>query len=313
MTTALFLVGGLILLYFGAEALVRGGAALALRLGIAPLIVGLTVVAFGTSAPEMVVSVSAATTGAGGIALGNVIGSNICNIALILGLAAVIRPLNVQVQLIRLDIPIMIGASVALVVLLADGSLGRLDGALLAGTMAVYLWFLIAMARRDRNALAGAMEDTVHATSIPTGRGIVMVVVGLALLILGGMFFVDGAVALAEGLGVSERVIGLTVIAIGTSLPELATSVVASIKNEGDMSIGNVIGSNIFNILAILGISALVAPLTATAFSLLDFGVMLGVAICLFPLVRSGFRISRLEGAFLLVVYVVYVTVVIVR
>ncbi len=309
----LLLAGGLVLLYFGAEALVRGGAALALRLGIAPLIVGLTVVAFGTSAPEMVVSVGAATTGAGGIALGNVIGSNICNIALILGLAALIRPMKVQVQLIRLDIPIMIGASVALVVLLADGVLGRFDGLLLAGAMAVYLWFLIASARRDRNALAGAMEDTVHANSIPTGRGIMMVVGGLALLVLGGKIFVDGAVTLAESLGVSERIIGLTVIAIGTSLPELATSVVASVKNEGDMSIGNVIGSNIFNILAILGISALVQPLVSDAFSLLDFGMMLGLAICLFPLVQTGFTLNRWEGALLLVSYVVYVVVLITR
>ncbi len=313
MTPFLFLAGGLVLLYFGAEALVRGGAALALRLGIAPLIVGLTVVAFGTSAPEMVVSVGAATTGAGGIALGNVIGSNICNIALILGLAALIRPMKVQVQLIRLDIPIMIGASVALVVLLADGVLGRLDGLLLVGAMAAYLWFLIATARRDRNALAGAVEDTAHAASIPTGRGIMMVVGGLALLVLGGKLFVDGAVDLAESLGVSERIIGLTVIALGTSLPELATSVVASVKNEGDMSIGNVIGSNIFNILAILGISATVQPLVSDAFSLLDFGMMLGLAICLFPLVRTGFTLNRWEGALLLASYVAYVTFLITR
>ncbi|MEZ4701291.1 MAG: calcium/sodium antiporter [Rhodothermales bacterium] len=311
MATFLFLAGGLLLLYFGAEFLVRGGAALALKLGIAPLIVGLTVVAFGTSAPEMVVSVSAAVHDAGGIALGNIIGSNICNIALILGLAAVIRPMKVQVQLVRLDVPIMIGASLALVVMLADGQLGRIDGTLLAAAMATYLWFLISAARRDREALAASMEDTVHATRVPTLNAVLMVGAGLALLVVGGNLFVQGAVALAERLGMSQRVIGLTIIAVGTSLPELATSLVASWKGEGDLSIGNVVGSNIFNVLAILGVSATVHPLAGAGFTTLDYGAMLLAAAALLPLAWTGFRISRWEGGLLLAGYAVYVAVLI--
>jgi cation:H+ antiporter len=308
MMSSLFLAGGLALLYIGAEALVRGGSALALRLGIAPLIVGLTVVAFGTSTPEMVVSVGAALAGNSDISMGNIVGSNICNIGLILGLAAMIQPMKVQVQLVRFDVPIMIATSVVLVVLVADGGLDRIDGFMLCIAMATYMWFLIVGARKDRNAMAEAMTDTIHATSIPMGRAILMVFVGLGLLVLGGKFFVDGAVSLAERFGISERVIGLTVVAVGTSMPELATSIVAAVKREADISIGNVVGSNIFNILWILGVTGLIRPITTAGFSMVDYAVMIGFAIALFPLARFGFELSRWKGALLLAGYVAYLT-----
>jgi cation:H+ antiporter len=313
MTISLFIAGGLLLLYLGAESLVRGGASLALKLGIAPLVVGLTVVAFGTSAPEMVVSVSAGVSGKSEIALGNVVGSNICNIGLILGLSAMLRPMKVQQQLVRFDVPIMIGTSLALIALLIDGHLSRIDGVLLAAALGVYLWVLIAGARREQDVVSEAITETIEISTLPLPRAILSVIGGLALLILGGKLFVDGAVALAETMGISERVIGLTVVAVGTSLPELATSMVAAWKKESDLSIGNVVGSNIFNVLAILGITAAVRPVSGAGFDQLDFGVMLAFAILLLPLARTGFSLTRLEGALMLAGYVGYTSYLVIR
>ncbi len=297
------LLGGLALLYFGAESLVRGASRLALRLGIPPLLVGLTVVAFGTSSPELAVSLKGALTGAGDVAVGNVVGSNICNIALILGLSALIRPISVQVQLVRLDVPIMIGCSVILVLFLADGSLGRLEAILLAGGIVAYVVFTARVALRDTDSELGLPQGAL-ATGIRLADPM-LVVGGLAALVLGSILFVNGAVGVARLMGVAELLIALTLIAVGTSLPELATSVVAAARGEGDISVGNVVGSNIFNILAILGLAGVVSPLR-TAVGMVDLAMSLFLAVLLLPFMRSGFRLSRWEGAALLAVYLLY-------
>ena len=307
MLNALFLLLGLVLLFFGAQVLIRGGAALAFRLGLTALVVGLTVISYGTSSPELVVCLQAALHGSGAIAIGNVIGSNVCNIALIVGLCSLVTPLTASAQVIRREVPIMIGVSLLLVAVLWDGAVGRLDGAVLVGGLVLYTWFTVRGARAEKDKLAGEEYDQDYkAGGVGRGRSFAMVVVGLAVLIGGSHLFVEGAVEIARALGVSDAVIGLTVVAIGTSLPELATSLVAALRRHSDVAIGNVVGSNIFNVLGILGITALVQPLDATGISRIDLGVMLVTAIALLPLARSGGRVTRLEGAALLAVYVAY-------
>jgi cation:H+ antiporter len=293
-------------LYVGAEGLVRGSAALALRLGLTPLVVGLTVVAFGTSSPELVVSVQASLNGNGAIALGNVIGSNICNVALILGLSAVIRPLNVHVQLLRLDLPLMLLASVLLALLLLDGGLGRPEGLLLTASLVLYTAFNIWKARREHTAVQQEFAEVIPPVRAQPWRDVLFIIGGISLLVGGAHLLVKGAVIIAEGLGLSQAVIGLTIIAVGTSLPELATSLVAAARGEGDIAIGNVVGSNVFNILAILGLAALLHPLYAQEIGLIDLGVMTAFALLMLPLMRSGFRLTRWEGALLLGLYVAY-------
>lgn len=301
----IYLVIGLGLLYVGAQTLIRGGAALALRLGLSSLAVGLTVIAYGTSSPEMVVSAQAALSGNGAISLGNVVGSNICNILLILGCAAAIAPVSAHVQVIRREIPVMIAASVLLLGLLWDGSLGRIDGALLLAAVIAYTYLTLRDARR---AHAAAVEREFK-DEMPATRGIGawtaagLVTLGLGILILGSHLFVDGAVRLAQGWGVSQAVIGLTIVAVGTSLPELATSVVASLKGDPDVAIGNVVGSNIFNLLGILGVAALLSPLDGSDISRLDLGVMLAAAVLLLPLARVRGQIGRIEGILMLATY----------
>lgn len=299
------LLGGLVLLYLGGEALVRGGSALALRMGVKPLMVGLTVVAMGTSTPELVVSMGAAFDGFGGIALGNVIGSNIANIALILGISAVIRPMQVQSKLVRLDMPIALAVAVLLVVVVLDGELSRLDGVLLFTGFLAYIAFTIWEARRDRAILdsepgAGAPTQTKPLVSV------LLILAGLGLLVLGGRLFVEAAVTLAAQLGVPDSIVGLTIVAIGTSLPELATSIIAAVRGESDLSIGNVVGSNIFNVLCILGLVALVRPFAAGQIEPVDLMVMVGLTVILLPMLFSGFRVTRLEGVFLLALYAGY-------
>ncbi len=302
------LLAGLALLYFGAQELIRGGAALALRLGLSALAVGLTVIAYGTSSPEMVVSVQAAASGNGAISLGNVVGSNICNILLILGLAAAIAPVTAHAQLIRREVPVMIAASFLLCALLWDGTLGRIDGAALFAAVVAYTYLTLRDARR---AHAAAVESEFK-EELPETKGLGawaaggLVIFGLGVLILGSNLFVDGAVRLAEGWGVSQGVIGLTVVAVGTSLPELATSVMASAKGESDVAVGNVVGSNIFNILGILGLAALIQPMDATGIRHSDLLVMLAVAIVLLPLVRARGKVGRLEGIVMLLAYAGY-------
>lgn len=300
MFIALYIIGGFIILTFGAEALVRGASAVALRLGIAPLIIGLTIVAFGTSAPELAVSVKSALAGNPGIALGNVVGSNIVNVGLILAITALIRPITVQSQMVKRDIPIMICASVLMWFLLLDGEVSFIDGAILFGALVSYLVFSYVSAKNNP-------EDVdVNTNPQHPGLSIALIIAGIAMLVGGGILFVDGAVDLAKQFGISEVIIGLTIVAIGTSMPELVTSVMAALKGQSDIAIGNVVGSNIFNVLGILGATALIHPVSAAGFNEVDFIAMLIFAFMVLPFAWSGLRIGRREGGMLLAGYLGY-------
>jgi cation:H+ antiporter len=312
LTLALFLIG-LVLLIAGAELLVRGAAGLAARAGISSLVIGLTVVAFGTSSPELAVSIGSAWSGDADIALGNVVGSNIFNVLFILGLAALIAPLVVNQQLIRLDVPLMIGSTILLFVLTLDERISRLDGALLFGGVVAYTAFLIWQSRRETSPAIVAEYDeafgdeTARQASVPMQAG--FLVVGLGMLVLGSRWLVDGSVEAAEALGVSQMVIGLTIVAAGTSLPEVATSVVASLRGERDIAVGNVVGSCIFNILAVLGLSSLVSPDgidVAPALLRFDLPVVIAVAIACLPIFFTGHLIARWEGALFFLYYIAY-------
>jgi len=303
----IFLVLGLVALFIGAEGLIRGSSALALKIGITPLVVGLTVVAFGTSTPELVVSLKAALIGNSSISLGNIVGSNIANIALILGISAIIRPLDVHANIIRREIPIMIGISILLVLLLIDGELGLVDGIIFVLGIVIYTIVNITMARKEKNAEVEKEFKEGLKTKLGVPISVIMILVGLGLMILGANYFVNSAIEIAKSIGVSDAIIGLTIVAVGTSLPELITSIVAAYKNESDIAIGNVVGSNIFNIFGILGITAIVIPLSSAGISYVDFGVMLFTALILLPLSKTGFKISRLEGLFLVTGYIIYV------
>lgn len=302
----LYLVGGLIMLFIGAEGLIRGSSTLAIKIGITPLIVGLTVVAFGTSAPELVVSLKAALGGNSSISLGNVIGSNIANIALILGIASLIRPLYVHANIIMREIPIMIGVSILLIVLLLDGEVGFIDGLIFVLGIIVYTIVNIYMARKEKSSEVKEEFEEGLKSRLGVPVSIIFVVIGLGLLIIGANFFVQSAVAIAKLFNISDAIIGLTIVAIGTSLPELITSIVASYKKESDIAIGNVVGSNIFNILGILGITALIVPISLIGISSIDLIIMVLTAVLLLPLSKSGMRISRIEGLFLVAGYVAY-------
>jgi len=303
----ILLVLGLVALFIGAEGLIRGSSALALKIGITPLVVGLTVVAFGTSTPELVVSLKAALIGNSSISLGNVVGSNIANIALILGIAAIIRPLDVHANVIRREIPIMIGVSLLLILLLIDGELSFIDGLILVMGIVIYTVVNVIMARKEKNV----QVENEFKEGLKTGLGvpisIIMIVGGLGLMILGANLFVNSSIAIAKTIGVSDAIIGLTIVAVGTSLPEFITSIVAAYKNESDIAIGNVVGSNIFNILGILGITALIISVSSSGINYVDFGVMLFAALILLPLSKTGFKITRLEGVLLVLGYVVYI------
>jgi len=307
MEIILSIVGGLLLLFVGAEGLIRGSSNLAIKIGITPLVVGLTVVAFGTSAPELVVSLKAALIGNSSITIGNVLGSNIANIALILGVSAMIRPLNVNTNVIKREIPFMIILSVLVLLLSLDGILGFVEGLIFILILISYTILSIVFAKKEKNQEVEAefKEGLKSKLNIPTS--ILFTICGLAILILGANLLVQGAVTLAKLFKVSDVVIGLTIIAIGTSLPELITSIVASYKNETDIAIGNVVGSNIFNLLSILGITALILPINTKGVSIIDWGVMLFCAIILLPLSKTGFKITRTEGALLFTGYVIYI------
>ena len=307
-STLLILVLGLVLLYFGAEGLVRGSSSLALRLGLSPLVVGLTVVAFGTSTPELVVSLKAAYLGQGDISVGNVVGSNICNIGLILGFSALIIPIKVASQIVRIDTPIMIGATGLALLFLRDGSLSRTEGIILFVLLIAYVIFSVIIAKKDAtDPLAAEFGEEIKVSKSGVAVDLLMVAGGLVLLVLGARFLVDAAIDIAKSAGLSEAVIGLTIVAIGTSLPEFATSLVAALKKEADIAVGNVIGSNIFNIFGILGISATVTPLSSSGITAIDLGVMAAFAVVLWIFSRTGFRITRIEGLALLAAYVGFV------
>jgi cation:H+ antiporter len=315
-TIALFILG-LALLIAGAEFLVRGAARLAAAAGVSPLVVGLTIVALGTSSPELAVSVSSSLAGQSDLVVGNVVGSNIYNILLILGIGAVVAPLIVSQRLVRLDVPLVIGASILMLLLALDGKIGRVEGGLLFAGIVAYIVFAIIQARREENATV----KQEYAQEFGVGKRlsgrqivlqIVMIVGGLAALILGSTWLVASAVAIARSLGLSELLIGLTIVAIGTSSPEIATSVIAGIKGETDIAVGNAVGSNLFNILAVLGLAAIVAPqpqgvTVAPNAMRFDIPVMIGVAIACLPIFFIGYRVSRWEGALFLAYAAAYV------
>jgi cation:H+ antiporter len=303
-----FLLFGLVLLYFGAEWLVKGSSRIALRHGVSSLVVGLTVVAFGTSAPELVVSLKAGFTGLYDISLGNVIGSNIFNIVVILGISAMIQPMKVNLKVLKMDMPVLLAVTFILIFFLRDNAISRIEGLLLFGGIVFYTVNTIRMGKKEGLALAAVAENKeIKSCEGSVLTDILFTVSGLALLVGGSHFFVKGAIDLARAFNVSDAIIGLTIVAAGTSLPELATSVVAAIRKEEDIAIGNIVGSNIFNILAILGITGSLVPLQSSGIGMVDLAFMAGTAVVLLPLMRTGFKISRIEGFILLATYGGYI------
>lgn len=308
------LLAGFALLYFGAEWLVKGSEEISYRIGISPLVVGLTVVAFGTSAPELLVSLQAnlQTPPEPDIALGNIIGSNICNIALILGVGALIRPIVVHAQIIKREMPILLVASGAFVAMLWDGEVNRIEGGILTLGILVYVYASVRMAKKepDPDQFDLAEAETVEMVKRSGPRRLALdvglIVLGLAVLVVGARFLVGSGVFLAKEFGVPSAIIGLTLVAFGTSLPELATSIVAAARKQGDIITGNAIGSCIFNILCVIGIASLVLPLSAQNVNQVDLWVMMGLTILIFPLLATRKRISRGEGLLLLLVYFGY-------
>lgn len=304
----LFILIGMVLLYFGGAFLVKNAVTLARSWGVSTMVVGLTVVAFGTSSPELAASLAAALQGSPEIAVGNVIGSNIFNILGILGLTSLIAVIKVQSQFITRELPILLAVTLLSILLLLDGSLGRIEGLVFVVLLGAYIWFLYFASQKD--GVLEAQSDEAYAGGKATWRTYLGAVIGLLLLGVGARVLVLGAVGIARGFGVSELVIGLTVVALGTSLPEVAASVIAALKKEPDIALGNVIGSNIFNILCILGITALVSPIGVSWGEIArDVWVMLGVSILLVPFLLTGRRLSRLEGAIFLAIYIGYVAV----
>lgn len=306
--TFVMLLAGLALLMAGAELLVRGASRLALSLGVSPLVIGLTVVAYGTSAPELAISIGATLDGQADIALGNVIGSNIANVLLILGLSALIAPLVVARQLVWLDVPVMVGVSLLVLVLALDGQLDRWLGvALILGGVG-YTVLQVYLGRREGASQTTEVDGADPAPS-PLWRNALLVVAGLVLLVFGARWLVASAVTIAEAFGISQLVIGLTVVAVGTSLPELATSLMAALRGEREMAVGNIIGSNIFNLLLVLGAAVAMSPggitLSAAAVNF-DLPVMTAVAIACLPIFFTGHCIARWEGALFLGYYVAY-------
>ena len=305
----LVLIAGLILLIAGAELLVKGAARLAANFGIPALVVGLTVVAFGTSAPELAVSIKAAFSGQVELAIANVVGSNIFNILFILGIAALIAPLVVSQQLVRQDVPVMVAISAVVVLMSMNGRIDRIEAIILVAGLLIYTAFLFYQGKRQ-GAGIDQKEEQQAGEKVPTWKNLLFIVTGLILLVLGARWLVESAVSIASALGVSEAVIGLTIVAAGTSLPEVMTSVIATIKGERDIAIGNVIGSNVFNILCVLGLSALVSPeplLAGTQVMQIDLPVMLAVSALCLPLFFAGASLSRFEGLIFLVIYSAYI------
>lgn len=312
--TWLLLFAGLVLLVIGADLLIKGAARLASNFGVPALVIGLTVVAFGTSAPELAVSVKAAYSGQAELAIANVVGSNIFNILFILGIAALISPLIISHQLIRQDVPIMVAVSVVAVLMTLDGNINKVEAAILALGLVSYTCFLFYQGKQKGVDVSDGEVEEMLKAHVPMWQNILLVIGGLVLLVLGARWLVQSAVELATTWGVNEAVIGLTIVAAGTSLPEVVTSIVATIRGERDIAVGNVVGSNIFNILCVLGISGLVSPTPLLAGAQLagfDMPVMLGVAALCVPLFFVGAILNRIEGFLFLILYIAYVWVLI--
>jgi cation:H+ antiporter len=307
-----FVAAGVVALGGGGELLVRGAVSLARLLRVSTVIIGLTIVAMGTSAPELAASLTAALRGSGAVALGNVVGSNILNIALIVGVAAVIRPIAVHLSALRVEWPVMLGFTVATIVMAGDGTIGRVDGTVLLLALFVFIGFLMRTARkRAASPDGGILSPEIDALTVRAARHHVLLDVGLvvggvALLVAGAQLLVRGAVTIAEIAGLSERVIGLTIVAGGTSLPELATSLIAARRGEAEIALANVIGSSIFNLGAILSVVTLVEPQGVAHESAVDLWWMLAFSVALLPIMWSRMRVGRLEGSLLLGAYLVY-------
>lgn len=303
------IIAGIVGLFAGAEGLVRGSSSLAIRMGISPLVIGLTVVAFATSSPELVVSIKAALEGNPGIVVGNIVGSNICNIGLILGVAALISPMHVKNQLVKREIPIMIIVGFILLLILANDLISRIEGILLILGIISYVIFSYLYARKE-NVSETSPEFT---EVISRGKAknvwvsILLIVGGLGLLLGGAHIFVNGAVEVAVKLGVSQAIIGLSMVALGTSLPELITSIVASLRRENDIAIGNAVGSNVFNVLSVLGFSSVISPINSSGVGYIDLTIMMLFMIVILPMCKSGFVLKRFEGAILLTGYFAYI------
>ena len=311
--TVLLFVGGLVLLICGAEALVRGAVRLSAVAGISPLITGLTIVAFGTSSPELAVSIKSALSGEAGIAMGNIVGSNIFNVLFILGISALITPLAVSQQLIRFDVPLMAGVSILVLIFSLDGCISRLEGIILFTGVILYTVFLILASYREnievREEYAGKYQVAAPRSFMAISINLLLIIAGLGMLVLGSKVLVESAVSIAHTLQISEIIIGLTIIAAGTSLPEVLTSIVASLHGQRDIAVGNIIGSNLFNLLCVLGVSAALAPAgipVEDAMIRFDLPVMIAVACACLPIFFTHGEISRWEGGVLLGYYLVY-------
>ncbi|HSL13726.1 MAG TPA: calcium/sodium antiporter [Nitrososphaeraceae archaeon] len=303
---------GLAMLFAGSEFLIRGSVKIAKRMHISQLVIGLTVVAFGTSTPELVVSINSALEGQADISLGNIIGSNIVNIGLILGLSAAIFPIAVHIKTIRREIPIMLAVSLIIIPISLDGTISQIDGAFLVISLIAFIYFSYRQSKKENTQIPLIIDDnrensiSNNLAFTPLIKNIVFVIIGIILLYFGSSFTVDNAVSIANSLGISERIIGLTIIAIGTSLPELITSVGAARKKHTDLSIGNIIGSNNFNVLSILGISSLIIGIKVNFTIFIDYIVMIGFSAALIPVMKSGFIITKKEGYILVTAYLLY-------
>ena len=319
LLSIIYVVIGLVFLIWGGEWLVRGATRLATHFQISPVVIGLTVVAFGTSAPELGVSIQAAWSGAVDVAVGNVVGSNLVNTLLILGIAALIKPLSVAEKLIRVDTPLMVGASLAAYALAFDGQINRLEGAILFTSLLLYLGFRLHTERRESKSAAKTVSEQEGHEPEPNASVLAMVVLmvtGLTLLGVGARLLVHGAVAIAQYAGVSDVVIGLTIVSIGTSLPEVVTSVVASYRGEKGVAVGNVVGSNMFNLLGVLGLTAVLSPVSIPIEqSTLNYDLpfMVIVAMVCVPIFWSGRKVFRWEGGAMLASYLIYITLLLIR
>jgi cation:H+ antiporter len=320
VTAIVLIVLGLGVLLVSGELLIKGSSAFAARLGISPLVIGLTVVAFGTSAPELAVSLQASFAGTVDVAVGNAVGSNVANVLLILGLSALVAPLAVSSQLVRWDVPLMIAASALFLGLTRNGDLSRGEGGLLFGLLLAYIAWTVRQSRREPREIQAEFAEEFAAEASPlkgrVGWQLGAMALGIGGLTLGAHWLVAGAVDLAELFGVSDLVIGLTIVSVGTSLPEMVTSVMASMRGERDIAVGNIVGSNLFNIMAVLGLSAVLSPaalpVSAQAIAF-DIPVMTAVAIACLPIFLTGYTIARWEGALFLGYYVAYVALLLTR
>lgn len=319
-TIAFQFLGGLLILIIGANLLVRGATRLAAAFGVSPLVIGLTIVAIGTASPEIAVSLKAAAAGQGDLTLGNVLGSNIFNILFILGLTSLITPIVIAEQLIRKDAPIMLGISLLTLLLVLDGRLGWVDGVILLTGLAIYFAFALRQSKQESRDVQKEYADEFAQKEPRTIRNtlinLTFILIGLGMLVLGSNWLVDAAVQIARALGVSELVIGLTIVAVGTSLPEVATSLIAALKNESDIAVGNAVGSNIFNLLGVLGIAGIVSPHSIPIQQYVlqfDLPVMVFVALVTLPIFYIDNRISRFEGGLLLAYFVTYMGYILLR